>query len=189
MKHSNKLNELSFSQRLYRMADLKTKTGKIMASSATLSSSKTLARVSSFSFGSNSMPLMENLFSVAQESDASLRGEMEKTSRTLSQFMEQTNKQLEAANQRSVELEGKLVTAESSRDEAVRMLEVQKSALQNLVAIVTTLKQEVVDLKGRLKEVEKLKSHTHSYTYTHTPAGGMLQPQAASGTTSGPNLT
>ncbi len=160
-----------------------------MASSATLSSSKTLARTSSFSFGSNSMPLMENLFSAAKGSDVSLQEEMQKTSRTLSKFMEQTNKQIEAANQRSVELEGKLVTAEGARDEAVRMLEVQKSALQDLVAMVTTLNQEVVDLKGRLKEVEKLKSHNHSYTYAYTPAGGFLLPQTKSSSTSGPNLT
>ncbi len=158
-----------------------------MASSAMSSSSKTLARVSSFSFGSNSMPLMENLFSTTQGSDASLRGEMEKTAETLSQFMKQTNEQLQAANQRCLALEGKLVAAEGARNEAIRVNEALKQSVRDLTATVMSMNAELANLKSSVAKVNALeknfKAHTHPYTYTHTPPGGLAMPIGQSSTT------
>ncbi len=154
-----------------------------------MSSSSSQALVSYSSSQVNPMLLMENLLSVAKESNGAIQLEILKTSQAVSAFIEQMTEQFRMMAQRIAELESSALIANMQSQEIKKMHEAQLRAIEQLTATVMFTNQELGVLKSDTSSIKtratileaKLSHHTHAITLyeadptCHPTAGCLYQ--------------
>ncbi|HAB99395.1 MAG TPA: hypothetical protein DCE71_06205 [Parachlamydiales bacterium] len=127
------------------------------------------------------LPMMSNLLSATGESEKALRKEVSASSQALATFMEQMKEQFQALSKRNIELEGKVIAAQSGEERIQQMHLAQMQAIGRLTETINqtaaqmnerlnALQTTTTTLDSRLTKLElRFNSHNHYLGYHEGP--------------------